>query len=193
MVTAHHVEHEDTPYEHSHDDHTMNPHYMDPVSHSDSHHYPAYTETHDTHHHEAPRYEHESTYHVSHPELDHKFDDQRDVEPVHYHEHGVHGSFAEQDSHSYGNHHGHHESYANSGHVAPEITPYEHMVDLVHQDHFHDNVDAYYGSAHRTHRELDHSYDDMHDSEPVHYHEHSVHRSFPAEHRHSYHGDYFLQ
>mmetsp|Transcript_10303 Transcript_10303/g.12829 ORF Transcript_10303/g.12829 Transcript_10303/m.12829 type:complete len:222 (-) Transcript_10303:153-818(-) len=105
VATAHHVASEETAYEYSHDDRTMNPHYQEPISHVETEHLPAWTETHDTHHHEAPRgYDgrhHESTYHVSHPELDHKFDDQRDVEPVHFHERAVLPAFDSPDARSY--------------------------------------------------------------------------------------------
>ena len=39
--------------------------------------------------------------HVTHPELDHKYDDQHDVEPVHFHEHAVLPALPHPDSQSY--------------------------------------------------------------------------------------------
>ena len=48
-------------------------------------------------HHEAV-YE---SYHVTHPELDHKYDDQHDIEPVHFHEHAVLPAVLHPDRHSY--------------------------------------------------------------------------------------------
>ena len=88
IVTAHHVGHEQTPYEHRSGDFSMDPHEIYPVHGHYEHDAPVYTETHDDHHHE--HYAHyDSTYHVSHPELDHKYDDAHDVTPVEYHEHDV--------------------------------------------------------------------------------------------------------
>ena len=52
-----------------------------------------------------PRHHYETEYHsdhYTHPELDHTYDDQHDVEPVHMKEHAVHHSFDHPDSHSYG-------------------------------------------------------------------------------------------
>ena len=39
---------------------------------------------------------------------------------------------------------------------------------------------------HETHHALDHRFDDQHDVEPVHYHEHAVHRAFDSPDAHSY-------
>jgi hypothetical protein len=95
MVTAHHVHSEETPYEYSSGDHTMNPHYGEPISRTETKGLPVWTETHETHHHEPPRtYDsyygpYGPTYHISHPELDHKYDDAHDVTPVAYHDHRV--------------------------------------------------------------------------------------------------------
>ena len=62
-------------------------------------------------HHESRHYEElpllgYESHHTSHPELDHKFDDQKDVEPTHFHEHAVHRSF--EGSHDYARSHGEH-------------------------------------------------------------------------------------
>ena len=95
IVTAHHVHSEETPYEYSSGDHTMNPHYQEPISRKETAALPVWTETHETHHHEPPRtYDsyygpYGPTYHISHPELDHKYDDAHDVTPVPYHDHRV--------------------------------------------------------------------------------------------------------
>ena len=92
IVTAHHVHSEETPYEYSSGDHTMDPHYGEPISRTETKGLPVWTETHETHHHEPPRtYDsyygpYGPTYHVSHPELDHKYDDAHDVTPVPYHD-----------------------------------------------------------------------------------------------------------
>lgn len=44
---------------------------------------------------------HLSRYHTTHGVLDHKFDDQHDIEPVHFHEHAIHKAFPHPDSHDY--------------------------------------------------------------------------------------------
>jgi len=90
-------------------------------------HYPAYW------HHGGPGPDaHLSTYHPTHSELDHHYDDQRDIEPVHYHEHAVHRAFPSADAHSYRHHDAYYDnSEVTAHHVRSEETSYEHS----HGDH----------------------------------------------------------
>ena len=156
--------------------------------------------------------EHISTYHPTHRSLDHAFDDQRDVHPVHYHEHAVHHSFPAADARSYNHSEGQEEdSIATAHHVHREATPYEHSHDdytmdphyidpvshaeahhrpvysETHDTHHHEAPRYdHYQTYHVSHPELDHKFDDQRDVEPVHYHERAVHGSFDAEDAHSY-------
>jgi len=65
----------------------------------------------------------------------------------------------------------------------------EHHYVIPHHDHHH----SYHPRSiyHETHHELDHKYDDQHDIEPVHFHEHAIHRAFDHPDSHSYHAQDF--
>ena len=135
VVTAHHVRPEETAYEYRSGDHTM----ATPtgVPHSVMSHMPVYVEDHEDHHHEPPRHVDsrllDSDYrfdHLSHRELDHKFDDAHDVTPVEFHEHRVLRAVPSHDRLSYESFYNkavepEQDSVVTAHHVRPEETAYE--------------------------------------------------------------------
>mmetsp|Transcript_31604 Transcript_31604/g.39327 ORF Transcript_31604/g.39327 Transcript_31604/m.39327 type:complete len:239 (-) Transcript_31604:412-1128(-) len=64
----------------------------------------------------------------------------------------------------------------------------EHHFTFPHDEHsFDGHTDSHIATYHPTHHELDHAYDDQHDVEPVHFHEHAVLKAFDHPESHSYH------
>ena len=179
------MSHEDAHHD-AHESHYGGAHHGDHGSHHDDHY-----ETHNPESHGHAVYEQE-TYHVTHPELDHKFDHAHDIEPYHYHEHAVYEAVNRDHDHErgigihpdyYGEHHyegheGHEDSIVTAHHVRREATPYEHA----HHDGGHG--DDYHGDSHHAyHGDSRHDYyggDGHHYYEPVH-HEVAHHDSYYSE------------
>lgn len=118
IVTAHHVRPEETAYEYHSGDHTMAT--PTAVPHPVMSHMPVYVEDHEDHHHEPPRAVDSRLLdpdyrfdHLSHAELDHKFDDAHDVTPVEFHEHRVLPAVPSPDRLSYEHGYAHHGFYQN--------------------------------------------------------------------------------
>ena len=87
---------------------------------------------------------HFSTYHPTHGSLDHAYDDQRDVEPVHFHEHAVHHAFDHADSHDYSHtvHEApHEESHFYEHHYSDDHEPMEAPHVLKHHPRVYTNTD----------------------------------------------------
>lgn len=77
------------------------------------------------------KYDHDSNIRGHHPELDHHYDDQHDIEPVHFHEHAILHSPNLPDHHSY--HHS--EREADMHHRFPTIVHHDdHEPVVYHHD-----------------------------------------------------------
>lgn len=102
-------------------------------------------------HHEEPKVEHHDDHHtdvqyhsehLTHPELDHKYDDQRDVEPVHFHEHAVLKVSDHPDTRSY-------------EHTTAEELQREHVFAQSHNDHYyHRHYSSEHGDIERHHEAI---------------------------------------